>query len=177
MPRTSSYLSDDANKLLAKLTDAGVVNYLYATNPDDRPNGERHVFTYKDEHGVTQEKKLSTPKFTAFLYDLAARENSSPSVKVEMGVEKVEPAPQPGWKWFTVKLEAGNDDGTVWQSLHPSENVDAKDARDAGEWLSGNQNIVRGGRWRVCVWPGRNADTGVEPVYVIEHRSREGGER
>lgn len=74
---------------------------------------------------------------------------------------------------FTVQIEAGNEDGAVWQAMHPAENVNGPGpaAQVAFDVLA-NQNVLSlddGGPWRIVVWSGVDADTSSEPVHVLDH--------
>jgi len=53
---------------------------------------------------------------------------------------------------YTVKIEACNTDGTIWQAMHPAEQIDADSVRDAAEAVATNQTIAEGGGWRVLVF-------------------------
>lgn len=64
---------------------------------------------------------------------------------------------------YTVLIECSPDDRLeIWQAVHPSETVrDSGTARDVASAVAHNQTIVEGQNWRVRVWTGANADTGV----------------
>lgn len=77
---------------------------------------------------------------------------------------------------YTVEIEAGNDDGTIWQAVHPAETVDtATWTRTGAEWepsavaeeVAAHQTVAEAGRFRVRVWPGADADTGSEPAATF----------
>jgi hypothetical protein len=63
---------------------------------------------------------------------------------------------------YTVEIQAGNEDGTIWQALAPAENVEAigdESAEDVAVWTAKNQTVADGGNWRVMVWDGADAET------------------
>lgn len=64
---------------------------------------------------------------------------------------------------YTVVVEAGNADGTIWQSLAPAETATGETAEAVSEWAATNQTLADGGHWRVRVWDGPDADTASEP--------------
>lgn len=73
---------------------------------------------------------------------------------------------------YTVKIEASNEDGTIWQAVHPAETVEAASARTAARDTAINQTIVDGGKWRVVVWEGADADEGSAPALIaVAHAS------
>lgn len=62
---------------------------------------------------------------------------------------------------YTVIVEAGNEDGTAWQSMEPSETVttfNGETAQQVAEFTAANQSVADGFRWRVRVWEGHDAD-------------------
>ncbi|MCX5070896.1 hypothetical protein OOJ91_34170 [Micromonospora lupini] len=69
---------------------------------------------------------------------------------------------------FTVQIEAGNADGSIWQALHPAETVESdEDDTTAAQFaaaVAADQNLAEGSNWRVRVWTGPDADTGTEPA-------------
>lgn len=66
---------------------------------------------------------------------------------------------------FTVEIQASNDDFTIWQALHPAENVDSDGTpADVAADVARNQNVAEGHNWRVRVWDGADADTTTEPA-------------
>lgn len=72
---------------------------------------------------------------------------------------------------YTVQIQASNSDQTIWQALHPAENVEADETTTLdliAEDVADDQNIAEGGDWRVCVWAGADADTGTEPDYIYD---------
>jgi prevent-host-death family protein len=70
---------------------------------------------------------------------------------------------------YTVEIQASNAEGTIWQALAPAETVESTDSADqVAADVAQNQNIAEGDNWRVVVWEGDNADTGVDPVAVYE---------
>ena len=69
---------------------------------------------------------------------------------------------------YTVQIEAGNLDGTVWQAYGPSETIDdAGTAEDVAEWAANNQNVAYD-NWRVLVWAGADADTSSPPALTLD---------
>jgi hypothetical protein len=70
---------------------------------------------------------------------------------------------------YTVVVEAADQDQSAWQALAPAENVDGNSAEEVAHWVATNQTLADGANWRVRVWPGANADTGVAAHY--EHRN------
>lgn len=73
---------------------------------------------------------------------------------------------------FTVEIQAANDDGTIWQAVAPAETIRRADPRfvlfdnaaDLAWAVAEHQDVADGARWRVRVWEGAAADTGVEPA-------------
>lgn len=71
---------------------------------------------------------------------------------------------------YTVEIQAGNADGTIWQAVHPAENIDyLGDANAVVVAVLGNQNVidVNDGNWQIAVWDGADADTSTEPDYTL----------
>lgn len=66
---------------------------------------------------------------------------------------------------YTVAIQASNADQSIWQTLAPAETVETDDTADelAAE-VAAHQNLADGSNWRVRVWEGEDADTGVEPA-------------
>lgn len=79
---------------------------------------------------------------------------------------------------FTVEIQAGSDE-SGWQALAPKENavgdlLDTKaTAEDVARWTATNQDVADGAGWRVCVWDGSDADTGLPPAAVVYARDTE----
>jgi len=75
---------------------------------------------------------------------------------------------------YTVKIEASNEDGTIWQALEPAENIETTQwgptwtAEDVARATADNQTVAEGDRWRVLVWEGADADEDSEPAYVLD---------
>lgn len=74
---------------------------------------------------------------------------------------------------YTVEIQAGNDDGTIWQAMEPAETVmDSGSAEQVALDTIGNQTILDltegGGPWRIAVWNGANADTKTAPGFVLD---------
>lgn len=72
---------------------------------------------------------------------------------------------------YTVEIQAGNDDGTIWQAMHPAENInDNGSAEQVALDVFGNQNLLddSDGPWRIAVWNGSDADTGLKPAYTLD---------
>lgn len=73
---------------------------------------------------------------------------------------------------YTVQIQAGGDDDTIWQAMHPAENVtDPGPADQVALDVIANQNVLElddAGPWRVAVWVGADADTSTEPVYTLD---------
>ncbi len=75
---------------------------------------------------------------------------------------------------YTVEIQASNGDDIVWQALMLAENVETGawgpnwSAEDVARWTADNQTITEDALngWRVCVWLGADADTGMEPAAV-----------
>lgn len=65
---------------------------------------------------------------------------------------------------YTIEIQAGNEDGTIWQALHPAENTEGDSAETVAVDVALHQTIAEGESWRVCVWEGFDADTGVRAV-------------
>lgn len=66
---------------------------------------------------------------------------------------------------YTVRIEASNSDGTIWQALAPAENVtEDATAAEIAEWTASNQDVAEGTGWRVRVWNGADADEHSEPA-------------
>lgn len=66
---------------------------------------------------------------------------------------------------YTVQIEASAADGTIWQALTPSENVESDDtAIEVAREVAYVQTVAEGGNWRVRVWEGNDADTDTEPA-------------
>lgn len=73
--------------------------------------------------------------------------------------------------WFTIEIQASNADGTIWQALEPAEDVDGTpwgytSAAHIAQMVASHQNLAEGEGWRVCVWNGADADTGIDPAYI-----------
>jgi hypothetical protein len=63
---------------------------------------------------------------------------------------------------YTVEIQASNEDGTIWQAVHPAENIEThgdETAIDIARRVAGTQMYSDGDRWRVMVWEGADADT------------------
>jgi hypothetical protein len=73
---------------------------------------------------------------------------------------------------YTVEIQAGRADGTIWQALHPAENVtDTGSAEMVAYDTLANQNVPAlddAGPWRVVVWRGVDADISTEPAYILD---------
>ena len=73
---------------------------------------------------------------------------------------------------YTVEIQAGNEDGTIWQAMHPAENVaDTGTAKQVALDVLANQNVLAlddNSPWRIAVWNGADADTGGEPDYALD---------
>lgn len=70
---------------------------------------------------------------------------------------------------YTVEIQAGNEDGTIWQAMHPAETVtDNGSAEQVALDVYSNQNLLDGGPWRIAVWNGADADTGLDPAYTLD---------
>lgn len=70
---------------------------------------------------------------------------------------------------YTVEIQAGNDEGTVWQAMEPAETVEEScDAEDVAHIAAGNQNVIDpdGGPWRIVVWSGDTTDS--EPAHILD---------
>lgn len=68
---------------------------------------------------------------------------------------------------YTIQIEAGDVDGTIWQAVEPSETVDANEsATELVGWVASNQNVANGYRWRVRAWEGSGTEG--EPAAVLE---------
>lgn len=77
---------------------------------------------------------------------------------------------------YTVQIQASNEAGTTWQALAPAETVTdpiADSIEQLAQDVAVNQTIADGDNWRVCVWRGADADTGVEPDYILNGESPE----
>ena len=65
---------------------------------------------------------------------------------------------------YTVLIEAGNNDHTIWQAMDLPETVTTDDTADEfAKQTADHQNIAEGSNWRVRVWNGADADTATEP--------------
>jgi len=73
---------------------------------------------------------------------------------------------------FTVEIQAGNADGTIWQAMAPAENIDrVETASDVAFDVLHNQNVLDEdgvGHWRIVVWIGTDADTSCSPDYTLD---------
>ena len=70
---------------------------------------------------------------------------------------------------YTVEIQASNADRDIWQALAPAETVtEVGTAGEIAQMVALNQNVADGDNWRVCVWDGADADTGVEPAHIWE---------
>lgn len=73
---------------------------------------------------------------------------------------------------YTVEIQAGNAEGTIWQAMAPAETVnDNGSAEQVALDMLTNQNVLdldNNGPWRIAVWIGADADTGTEPTYVLD---------
>src|SRR4051794_10065865 len=73
---------------------------------------------------------------------------------------------------YTVEIQAGNADGTVWQAMQPAGNVtDIGSPEQVAYDAIANEDINvldDNGPWRVCVWTGFDADTSADPAYIID---------
>ncbi|MBF9135238.1 hypothetical protein I0C86_41040 [Plantactinospora sp. S1510] len=68
-----------------------------------------------------------------------------------------------------MEIQASDADETIWQALHPAENVkqiEGETAEDVARWVAGNQTVAEGPHWRVAVWTGADADTVGEPAAI-----------
>lgn len=75
-----------------------------------------------------------------------------------------------GMKTFTIKIEAGNFDGTIWQALHPAETIQSNDDPDEiARDVAMNQTIAEDGHWRVAVWEGEDPYGEPDGVYEQIH--------
>lgn len=62
------FLTLDEKIRLTQLGNTGQMQFMYTTNPEDRPGRDRHVVVVRDEHGhVTQDGKLTTSAFRALI--------------------------------------------------------------------------------------------------------------
>lgn len=75
---------------------------------------------------------------------------------------------------YTVQIEAGNAEGTVWQALQPAENIsDPGPADQVALDVLTNQNVLAlddNGPWRIVVWNGDDADTSAEPAHILDEQ-------
>lgn len=66
---------------------------------------------------------------------------------------------------YTVRIEASNADGTIWQPVHPAENVTTgEEAHEVAARVLAEQTVADGAGVRVRVWVGHDADTGGKPA-------------
>jgi hypothetical protein len=85
---------------------------------------------------------------------------------------------------YTVEIQAGNEDATIWHALRPAENLSttgtaetaASDAFDnqttAGDDDEYNPLLDDGlPSWRIVVWDGADADTGSTPAYILDDQT------
>lgn len=75
--------------------------------------------------------------------------------------------------YFTVQIQAGNEDGTIWQAIEPAETVhDDGPADQLALDVIANQNVLDltadGGPWRIAIWAGHDADTSTTPTYTLD---------
>lgn len=64
---------------------------------------------------------------------------------------------------YTVEIQAGNEDETIWQAVAPADVIEANDddsADDVAWFIGRNQTIADGEHWRVVVWRGEYDPTG-----------------
>lgn len=79
---------------------------------------------------------------------------------------------------YTIQTEAGNDDGTIWQAVHPSEHVWSDGtAQDLADEVADNQTVADGDRWRVLIWDGADADTNSAPTAIHTHDATQQAKR
>lgn len=73
---------------------------------------------------------------------------------------------------YTVEIQARNEEGAIWQAMQPAENVtDPGPADQVALDVLANQNVLSlddGGPWRIVVWNGADADTGTDPVHILD---------
>lgn len=75
---------------------------------------------------------------------------------------------------YTVQIEASALNREIWQALAPAETVEDEGTPDeVAEAVARNQNIAEGGTWRVRVWTGKDADTGIQPAGEYERPKSE----
>lgn len=72
---------------------------------------------------------------------------------------------------YYVEIQAGNREGTSWQTVAPADPVTDWDgsAQELADWVASNQNVANGDRWRVLIWD--SEDTHGEPVAEHEQAS------
>lgn len=69
---------------------------------------------------------------------------------------------------YTVRIDASDEHGEIWQAIHPAETVEADSADEAAQWVAQNENIsAQGANRRILVWDGADADTGSTSVFVL----------
>jgi hypothetical protein len=77
---------------------------------------------------------------------------------------------------YTVEIQAsapevdsfGETTGFRWQALHPAGTyLDGDSPEKVARDVAVHQHLAEGPGWRVVVWDGANADTGVEPTFVL----------
>lgn len=73
---------------------------------------------------------------------------------------------------YTIEIQAGNAEGTIWQAMQPAETVnDPGTAEQVALDTLTNQNVLDlddGGPWRIAIWNGANADTNTEPAHILD---------
>jgi hypothetical protein len=56
----------------------------------------------------------------------------------------------------------------IWQAMHPAESVTGTSADEVAQDVAAIQDVAEGTGWRVAVWEGADADTGIEPAATYE---------
>lgn len=73
---------------------------------------------------------------------------------------------------YTVEIQAGNEEGTIWQAMRRAEEASCTGtAEDVALETLSNQNVLElddNSPWRIAVWNGHDADTGREPDYMLD---------
>lgn len=98
-------------------------------------------------------------------------ERSAGQLRLTDDVTLYDPARVPEGEIFTVQVEAGSDDGSQRQAVHPAESVVqpwGTDPFDMARWVRSNQTVADGPNVRIRVWHGLDADTGSEPAAEVD---------